>query len=236
MNRPNMPLAVKVDAQLRPVWTRVERYVPPRSFGAVGRYGNAVELADGSVLVLCYYAGTPAAEDRPFYLLRLDGATGQLLQRHEFRSTICNRMAAFQLLADGDSAAYVLGACSAGPGGASVQAPYAARLSLRGLPAVVTAGASARPRPAEAAGLGRPYPNPAAGAVRVPYRRAAGTGPATLVLLDALGRRVRRVPVPAAPGGTLALPLAGLAAGLYWLRYEQAGAPVGPGRRLVVQP
>ncbi|RTQ49650.1 hypothetical protein EJV47_12595 [Hymenobacter gummosus] len=236
VNRPNIPLAVKVDAQLRPVWTRVERYVPPRSFGAIGQYGDALELADGSVLVLFSYNNTPAAEQRPFYLLRLDGATGQLLQRHELRSAICNRVEPFQLVADGDSAAYVLGACTAGPGGAFVAAPYAARVSLRGLPAVVTAAVPPRPAAEEAAGLGRPYPNPAAGAVRVPYRRAAGTGPAAVQLLDALGRRVRRVPVPAAPGGTLALPLAGLAAGLYWLRFEQAGAPVGPGRRLVVKP
>ncbi|RTQ48593.1 T9SS type A sorting domain-containing protein [Hymenobacter gummosus] len=235
VNRPNIPLAVKVDAQLRPVWTRVERYGPPRTSGAAARYGNAVELAYGSVLVLCYYEGTPVTEDRPFYLLRLDGATGQLLQRHEFRSTICNRMAAFQLLADGDSAAYVLGLCSAGPGGASVQAPYAARLSLRGLPAIVTA---ATPRPAAdaAAGLGQPYPNPATAAVRVPYRRAAGTAPATVQLFDALGRRVRLVPVPAAPSGQVELQLTGLAAGVYWLRYEQGGTATGPGRQLLVQP
>jgi hypothetical protein len=234
--RPSLPLAVKVDAQLRPIWTRVERYLPPRSSGAAGRYGNALELADGSVLVLCYYASTPATEERPFYLLRLDGATGQLLQRHEFRSTICNRMGAYQLLADGDSAAYVLGLCSAGPGGVPVQAPYAARLSLRGLPAVVTTTATPKSAGAETTGLGQPYPNPATATVRVPYRRAAGPAPATVQLLDALGRRVRIVSVPAAPSGQVELPLTGLAAGLYWLRYEQGGAATGPGRRLVVQP
>ncbi|GAB2963831.1 hypothetical protein GCM10027048_36260 [Hymenobacter coalescens] len=236
VNLPYLPLAVKVDAQLRPVWTRVERYVPPRSAGPAARYGSAVELADGSVLVLCYYLSTPATEDRPFYLLRLDGATGRLLQRHEFRSTVCNRMRTDYLIADGDSAAYVLGLCSAGLSGAAVQAPYAARLSLRGLPAVVTAATGPPPPEGPAPGLGAPYPNPASGTVRVPYRRAAGTAPAAVLLLNALGQRVRAVPVPAAARGQVELPLAGLAAGVYWLRYEQDGAPVGPGRRLLVQP
>ncbi|OON71058.1 hypothetical protein B0919_03445 [Hymenobacter sp. CRA2] len=236
VSRPNIPVAVKVDAQLRPVWTRVERYLPPRTPGAIGQYGTALELADGSVLVLLSYNNTPAAEQRPFYLLRLDGATGRLLQRHELLSPICNRVETFQLLADGDSAAYVLGGCTAGPGGAFVSAPYAARVSLRGLPAVVTAAAPAQPRPADFAGLGQPFPNPATGAARVPYRRAAGSALAHVVLLDALGRCVRTATVPAAPSGQVELPLSGLAAGVYALRYEQGGAPVGPGRRLVVQP
>jgi hypothetical protein len=73
------------------------------------------------------------------------------------------------------------------------------------------------------------YPNPAHGAttVRVP----AGPGPATLTLLDALGRAVRQQAAPA--GTTVPLDLAGLAPGVYALRV-QAGAAVAT-QKLVVE-
>ncbi|WP_262895756.1 T9SS type A sorting domain-containing protein [Hymenobacter ruricola] len=69
------------------------------------------------------------------------------------------------------------------------------------------------------------FPNPAhhAATLRLP----AGTAPAPLTLTDALGRAVRRYPVPVGP--ETALDLRGLPAGLYLLR----GA--GPARRLAVE-
>ena len=69
------------------------------------------------------------------------------------------------------------------------------------------------------------FPNPAhrTATLRLP----AGTAPAPLTLTDALGRAVRRYPVPAGPEA--ALDLQGLPAGLYLLR----GA--GPAQRLVVE-
>ena len=85
----------------------------------------------------------------------------------------------------------------------------------------LTATASAA-GPREPAAL---YPNPARGAATL--RLPAGVAPAPLVLVDALGRVVRRYPAPA--GGAAVLDLAGLPAGLYLLR----GA--GPARRLAVE-
>ncbi|GAB3872290.1 hypothetical protein GCM10028824_22510 [Hymenobacter segetis] len=69
------------------------------------------------------------------------------------------------------------------------------------------------------------FPNPAhhTASLRLP----AGTAPAPLTLTDALGRAVRRYPVPAGPEA--ALDLQGLPAGLYLLR----GA--GPAQRLAVE-
>ncbi|MGI4834093.1 MAG: T9SS type A sorting domain-containing protein [Janthinobacterium lividum] len=64
------------------------------------------------------------------------------------------------------------------------------------------------------------YPNPAHGAatVRVP----AGTGPATLTLLDALGRVVRVTAAPA--GADYLLGLTGVAPGIYTLRVQVGDA------------
>ena len=72
-------------------------------------------------------------------------------------------------------------------------------------------------------------PNPAVDQVRI-ERPASLSGPLTAVLLDALGREVRRVAVPA-PAGTLSV--AGLPQGVYVLRLS---APEGVlSRRLVVE-
>jgi len=68
------------------------------------------------------------------------------------------------------------------------------------------------------------YPNPAHGAVRLRLPAAAGPAQATLTVLDALGRAVRRQQLPLAPTATTAeVPLAGLAPGLYHLRLQAGG-------------
>ncbi|RZK57643.1 MAG: T9SS type A sorting domain-containing protein [Hymenobacter sp.] len=71
-----------------------------------------------------------------------------------------------------------------------------------------------------AAAAGLSYPNPAHGTatVRVP----ASTSPATLTLLDAVGRVVRTYPAPA--GADVAFDLAGLAPGVYALRVQAGNA------------
>lgn len=61
------------------------------------------------------------------------------------------------------------------------------------------------------------YPNPAHGSATVRLPAAAGRPVATLTLLDALGRVVRRQPVTLAAEATAELPLHGLPAGLYRL-------------------
>ncbi|MBD2724044.1 T9SS type A sorting domain-containing protein [Hymenobacter armeniacus] len=84
----------------------------------------------------------------------------------------------------------------------------------------LTATTAAGPR--EPAAL---FPNPARHAATL--RLPAGTAPAPLALTDALGRSVRRYPVPTGPEATL--DLHGLPAGLYLLR----GA--GPAQRLAIE-
>ncbi len=80
-------------------------------------------------------------------------------------------------------------------------------------------------RPAQAGPPPAVYPNPAHGAATV--RWPAGSAPAPLVLLDALGRAVRRYPAPT--GTETTLDVRGLPAGLYVLRHG-AGS-----QRLVVE-
>jgi hypothetical protein len=68
------------------------------------------------------------------------------------------------------------------------------------------------------------YPNPAHASVELRLPAAGGATQATLTVLDALGRAVRRQQVPLTPAATTAkVPLLGLAPGLYHLRL-QAGS------------
>ena len=114
----------------------------------------------------------------------------------------------------------------------SVDAPVGARIpflaSLAMLPLPLAATAPG------AAGAGWPValmPNPASGTAMATLPALAGASVATLTLLDALGRAVlvRTAALPA----RVALPLHGLAAGVYALRV-QAGATVAT-QRLVVE-
>lgn len=79
--------------------------------------------------------------------------------------------------------------------------------------------------PANPRESGHLFPNPARHAATL--RLPAGTTPAPLILTDALGRAVRRYPVPT--GAEASLDLRGLSPGLYLLH----GA--GPARQLVVE-
>jgi len=204
-------LVLKVNRRLQPRWQFTYRAAP--LFGAARRMflAGACELRDSSVLVLAtnqYGSG----HNNPFYLLRLDGATGQLRNTYPLLSSFCSQFHATKLLPDGDSALFVLGTCAAGtPGGT-----YAAHISLRGLPAVVLAAAAPGRPPAGRVEWEGLYPNPADQAATLAYRCPAGLpGPGVLRVRDVLGREVRRLPVPASPAGRLTVPLAGLASGLY---------------------
>jgi hypothetical protein len=79
------------------------------------------------------------------------------------------------------------------------------------------------------ASTGRLYPNPAHGAATI--KLPSGSGPATLTLLDGLGRPVRTQ--LASANTEVALDLAGLALGVYALRV-QAGAAIAT-QKLVVE-
>ncbi|WP_460576074.1 hypothetical protein, partial [Hymenobacter coalescens] len=145
-----MPFALKVDARLRPVWTHL---LPPP---APGRYLNAVELLDGSVLVLA--EAPPAAAYR---LHHLDGASGRLLAAYAYASQACPAVVGSALAPGADGrTVYVSGGCAAAPGSG-----YVARLALpAALPPVLPALplAAAPPPPARAPAFAL-YPNPAAG-------------------------------------------------------------------------
>ena len=80
-------------------------------------------------------------------------------------------------------------------------------------------------RPAWAGPPPAVFPNPAHGAATV--RFPLGNAQTPLVLLDALGRTVRRYPIPT--GNEATLDLRGLPTGLYVLRYGSSS------QRLVVE-
>ncbi|NVO33131.1 T9SS type A sorting domain-containing protein [Hymenobacter lapidiphilus] len=80
----------------------------------------------------------------------------------------------------------------------------------------------------------RLWPNPAQAAVNVLLPALAGGSPATLTLLDGLGRVVQTIRVlPVAAGGPQVLNLTGLMPGLYHLRIQAGGQQVS--RALAVE-
>ena len=204
-------MVLKVNRRLQPQWQYT--YRPPPLFGMVRRmfFAGACELRDSSVLVLATNT-LGSGHNNPFYLLRLDGATGQLRNSYQLLSNLCAQFHATKLLADGDSALFVLGKCEAGQGGGT----YAAHISLRGLPSVIVPAAPLAQTPALQLQVEALYPNPADEAVTLTYRCPPGLSePGTLWVRDVLGRAVRRLAVPVSPAGHLLVPVAALASGLY---------------------
>lgn len=110
---------------------------------------------------------------------------------------------------------------------------YLARLKVPGLRRVVSSFQvpTATPlaaRPSSAAWPAPAYPNPAASALRVPL--PAHAPGARLLLTGLAGRRVRAQAVPATTAEA-ELSVSGLAAGVYLLRLESAGAPAATHHR-----
>jgi hypothetical protein len=200
-------VVLKVNRRLQPQWQYTYRAQPLFGFPRSMFLAGACELQDSSVLVLTSnLRGSP--NNNPYYLLRLSGTTGQLLNTYQFISTICSQFQANKLLPDGDSAVYVLGTC--------LGKTYAAHISLHGLPAVVTTvGSPVAPATAHVA-LDALYPNPADESATLSYRCPPGlTGPGTLRIRDVLGREAYRLAVASSAAGTVRLPTAGLAQGIY---------------------
>ena len=220
---------LKVNRRLQPLWRYT--YRAPPLFGSARRmsFAGACELRDSSLLVLASNLNG-SGNNNPFYLLRLDGATGRLRNTYPLLSTFCSRFQATKLLPDGDSALFVLGTCASGtPSGT-----YAAHISLRGLPTVVLAAAAPGRPPAQRPQLETLYPNPADAAATLTYRCPAGlSGPGTLRVRDVLGREVYRLPVPARLAGTLTLPLTALASGLYLCELSWPSQPPATRKLLV---
>jgi hypothetical protein len=222
-------MLLNVNRRLQPQWQYIFR--APPLFGAARRmfFAGACELRDSSVLVLAtnqYGSG----HNNPFYLLRLDGATGQLRNSYQLLSNLCGQFHATKMLPDGDSALFVLGTCVGSGGGT-----YAAHISLRGLPPLVlTSGTVLAQLPALRPQLETLYPNPADAATTLTYRCPPGAaGPGTLRVRDVLGREVQRLAVPAHPAGTLELSLATLASGLYVCELSWPNQPPATRKLLV---
>ncbi|MBF9221816.1 T9SS type A sorting domain-containing protein [Hymenobacter sp. BT662] len=222
-------MLLNVDRRLQPRWQYIFR--APPLFGVSRRmfFAGACELRDSSVLVLATNQNS-SGHNNPFYLLRLDGATGQLRNTYPLLSNLCAQFHATKMLPDGDSALFVLGTCVGGTGGGT----YAAHISLRGLPGVVPPPAVLAQRPALRPQLETLYPNPADASATLTYRCPPGlTGAGTLRVRDVLGREVQRLPVPARPTGMLPLPLATLASGLYLCELSWPGQPPATRKLLV---
>ncbi|MBO2012021.1 T9SS type A sorting domain-containing protein [Siccationidurans soli] len=219
-------MVLKVNRRLQPQWQFTYRARPLFGFPRRMFFAGACELQDSSVLVLTSnLQGSP--NNNPYYLLRLNGTTGQLLNTYQFISTICSQFQANKLLPDGDSAVYVLGTC--------LGKTYAAHISLRGLPTVVTAASNPVAPAATHVALDAIYPNPADEFATLSYRCPAGLmGPGTLRIRDVLGREAYRAAVAASAAGTVRLPTAGLAQGLYVCELSWPSQPPAT-RKLLVQ-
>lgn len=103
-------------------------------------------------------------------------------------------------------------------GSLSITAPAGGQVGFVASLLDATGLAAATPRPLAGLVLA---PNPAHGTVTVQLPAIPGAAQATLTLLDALGRTVRKQLVPPrATGATAEMPLAGLAPGLYHLRVQ----------------
>jgi hypothetical protein len=215
----------KLDTALNVVWT----YRHPPQATTILTPRQVYELADGTLVWLASDA-SPSAQPTPYlYLVRVS-ASGQLLGQQRVSSAACARLTpyAWQPLAGGG--ALVVGAasvCTAAPG---AYPAYVARIDNATL--LVATAPSA---PADAAA--QVFPNPASDQATWQGAVPLGAPAVELVLLDVLGRVVRRVPV-AGRGAQVqqALGLRGLAAGTYACRLLVAGQPVGTVQKLTYLP
>ena len=218
----------KLDTALNVVWT----YRHPPQATANLNPSRVYELPDGSLGWLAGDEGAgPVPNTNKLYYIRVS-AGGQLLGQRTFTSAACSqlRLYSWQPL-PGGGALVVGGYAACGTPGSLVA--YTARLDSA---ATVLAE---RPGLAGGGGSSGVYPNPATASDQATWQGAVpvGAGTAELVLLDVLGRAVRRVAV-AGRGAQVAqaLELAGLAAGTYACRLLVAGQPVGGVQKLTYLP
>lgn len=218
----------KLDTALNVVWTYRH---PPQATPALAPR-QVYELADGTLAWLAAdgVSNTLGGQPTPYlYVLRVSGA-GQLLAQQRVSSAACARLSpyAWQPLTGGG--ALVVGAasvCTAAPG---AYPAYVARIDNATL--LAAAGPAVPANPAA-----QVFPNPTSEAATWQGAVPAGAGAAELVLLDVLGRAVRRVPV-SGRGAQVSqeLDLRGLAAGTYACRLLVAGQPVGTVQKLTYLP
>ncbi len=217
----------KLDTALNVVWTY--RHPPQATANLAPR--QVYELPDGS---LGWMAGDEGAGPVPYtnklYYIRVSAA-GQLLGQRTFTSAACTqlRLYSWQPL-PGGGALVVGGYAACGTPGSLVA--YTARLDSA---ATVLAERVGQP----GGGGSGVYPNPATASAPVTWQGAVpvGASSAELVLLDVLGRVVRRVAVVGRGAQVVQLiDLRGLAAGTYACRLLVAGQPLGGVQKLSYLP
>jgi hypothetical protein len=217
----------KLDTALNVVWT----YRHPPQATANLYPSHVYELPDGSLGWMASDEGAgPVPYTNKLYCIRVS-AGGQLLGQRTFTSAACTqlRLYSWQPL-PGGGALVVGGYAACGTPGSLVA--YTARLD--------SAATVLAERPGQPSGGGSTvYPNPATATDQTTWQGAVpvGTGAAELVLLDVLGRVVRRVPVAGRGAQVVqALDLRGQATGTYACRLLVAGQPMGGVQRLSYLP
>jgi hypothetical protein len=243
------PFLVRLDQNLNVQWTYL--YRPQKAAGTsyylYNEFGFPYELADGSLTVL--QKNGSSGYNKPFWLFRFS-ASGTLQNSYAFTPQVlpaptCSPSSCIGYLGNinglqplSDST-FVLATNTTYYYVNSQYSilNYLARLKVPGLRRVVNSFQvpTATPlaaRPGSAAWPAPAYPNPAATALRVPLPTHAPG--ARLLLTDLAGRRVRAQAVPPTTAEA-ELSVSGLAAGVYLLRLESAGAPAAT-QRITVGP
>lgn len=243
------PFLVRLDQNLNVQWTYL--YRPQKTAGTsyylFNEFSFPYELADGSLTVL--QKNTSSGYNKPFWLFRFL-ASGTLQNTYAFAPQVlpaptCSagscigylgNINGLQPLSDSTFAVATNTTYYHINGQYSIL-NYLARLKVPGLRRVVSSfqvppATPLAARPGSAAWPAPAYPNPAATTLRVPL--PAHAPGARLLLTDLAGRRVRAQAVPATTAEA-ELSVSGLAAGVYLLRLESAGAPAAT-QRITVGP
>jgi len=218
----------KLDTALNVAWTYRH---PPQATPALNSV-QVHELADGTLAWLAAdgVSTTLGGQPTPYlYLIRV-GAAGQLLGQQRVSSAACGGLVPYTWQPLPGGGALVAGTarlCTAAPG---AYPAYLVRLDQATLlAAAAPAGASST-----AAQL---FPNTATNQATWQGGVPVGAGATELVLLDMLGRAVRRVPVAGRGAHVVqALDLRGLAPGTYVCRLLVDERASGTVSRLLVTP
>ena len=243
------PFLVRLDQNLNMQWGYIYRpqQIPGTSYYLANEFSFPYELADGSLTVL--QKNYSSGYNKPFWLFRFS-ASGTLQNTYAFTSQVlpnssCSPNSCVGYLGNAkglqplSDSTFVLATNTSYyyVNGQYLNLNYLAHLKVPGLRRVVNsfqvpAATPLAARPASAARPAPANPNPATTSQRVPQPPHAPS--ARLMLTDLAGRQVRAQTV-SATSTEAELSVSGLAAGVYLLRLESAGAPAAT-QRLTIAP
>ncbi len=195
------------DTALQLQWTT---RLPARR-GQAQRPTRVRQLPSGALQVL-----SSSYRQLPYlFLTTLNPTTGAIVREEEFQLAGLASAGVWDWQALADSSLVVAGSAArfTASGGTGPSRAWLGR--YKRVSRLVTAAGAAR-----AGGPLGGCPDPAGPGEAVRAARPAGAGAGQLVVHDALGRRVRTAPVPATGGPEVALPVAGLAPGWYWVEFR----------------